>query len=791
MRALDRKLVRDVWRLRGQVLSIALVVAAGVMAVITMRSTLASLERSRDDYYREQRFADVFASVHRAPETLARKIEEIPGVAAVRTRVIWPVVLDIGGLPQTAQAQLVSVPDRRRPVLNDVFLRSGRYVAPPWQGGEDEVLVSERFALANDLGAGDTLSAVVNGRRRTLAIVGVALSPEFVYEVDPSAGFLTDPRLFGVLWMARQPLAAAADMTGGFNDVVLALAPGASERAVIARLDRLLEPYGGRGAYGRGDQISNRLVSDEMAQLEGSASTVPLVFLGVAAFLLHIVLLRLVATEREVIATLKAFGYSNAQVGLHYLALAMLAVGVGAVLGLVAGFWLGSGYTSLYGRYFYFPALTYQATWSQALGAVLVSALAAPAGALSAVRGAARLQPAEAMRPEAPARFRPLILERWGLHRWLGTAQRMVLRNVERRPVRALFSALGVGFALAVLLIGFAMLDSVNFMMDRQFRVIQREDVAVGFNREVDPSAVGELARLPGVVRAEGFHVVPVELSSGHRRRRLAITGLSPEGTLRRMTDPSGASHPLPRSGVVLTDRLAEGLGVGPGDAVRVELLDRGGAGRELVVAALIDEMLGINGYMTLEELQRLADRGPRVSGAWLAIERGSEAAVFDELRAIPAVSSTLSKSAMLRSFQEQMAQSFVVTTGVLLVLAAVLSIGVIYNGARIALSERGRELASLRVLGFTRQEVAAMLLGEQAVITVLGLPLGVLIGYGVVAAIMASFATDLYRIPLVMDPGTALSAAGTIVVLAAAAGWLVRRRMDRADLISVLKTRE
>jgi putative ABC transport system permease protein len=791
VRALDRKLLRDVWRLRGQVLSIALVVAAGVMAVITMRSTLASLERSRDDYYREQRFADVFASVHRAPETLARRIEEVPGVAAVRTRVIWPVMLEVPGLPQTAQAQLVSVPDRRVPMLNDVFLRSGRYPSPGQGGAGDEVLVSERFARANGLAPGDTLAAVINGRRRTLDVVGVALSPEFVYEVDPSAGFLTDERLFGVLWMARRPLAAAADMTGGFNDIVLALAPGASERAVLAELDRLLEPWGGRGAYGRGDQISNRLVSDEMTQLRGSASTVPLVFLGVAAFLLHIVLLRLVATEREVIATLKAFGYRNAQVGAHYLALAMLAVGVGAVLGLVAGFWLGSGYTALYGQFFFFPELSYQATWSLALGAIAVSALAALAGALGAVRGAARLQPAEAMRAEAPARFRPLFLERWGLHRWLGTTQRMVLRNVERRPVRALFSALGVGFALAVLLIGFAMLDSITFMMDRQFRVIQREDVAVGFNREVDPAAVGELARLPGVVLAEGYHTVPVELSRGHRTRRLALTGLSPEGTLRRMTDPSGASHPMPLSGVVLTDRLGEALGVGPGDTVQVELLDRGGAEREVVVAALIDEMLGINGYMTLEELHRLAGRGPRVSGAWLAIERGSEALVFDELRAIPAVSSTVSKSAMLRSFEDQMGESFLITTGVLLVLAGVLAIGVIYNGARIALSERGRELASLRVLGFTRHEVAAMLLGEQAVVTVVGLPLGVVIGYGVVAAIMSSFATDLYRIPLVMDPGTALSAAGAIAVLAAAAGWLVRRRLDRADLISVLKTRE
>jgi putative ABC transport system permease protein len=787
VRALDRKLLRDAWRLKGQVISIALVVAGGVMSVITMQSTFRSLERSRDDYYREQRFADVFASLNRAPETLAERIADIPGVAAVRTRVVERVVLDVPGLPQTAVGQIVSVPDEPRPMLNDLFVREGRWVEP----GTDEVLVSERFAQVNALEPADTLSAIINGRYRTLRIAGVALSPEFVYEVEPTAGFLTDERLFGVLWMGRETLAAATDMTGAFNDVSLALAPDASADEVIAQLDRLLEPYGGLGAFPRADQLSNRLLNDEIQQNRATATVIPAIFLSIAAFLLHIVLLRVVALEREQIATLKAFGYSNAQIGTHYLLFALFAVTLGAVVGLAGGFWLGAAYTDLYGQYFRFPELRYRASWGLALGAVLISAVAALAGGLGAVRGAARLQPAEAMRAESPARFRPLLVERWGLHRWLSSAQRMVLRNVERRPIRTLLSALGVGFALSVLLIGFIMLDSIRYMMDRQFRVIQREDVAVGFNRAVDPSAVWELERIPGVVHAEGYHVVPVELTHGHRERRLTLTGLPSDATLRRLTTPSGATHALPEGGVVLTDRLARILAVRPGDTLRVDLLDRGGEERSVVVAALIDEMVGVNGYMTLSALQALAREGPRVSGAYLEIERGAEAKVFEELRALPAVSATVSKTAMIRSFEDQMAESFVITTLILLSLASVLAVGVIYNGARVALSERGRELASLRVLGFTRREVAAMLLGAQAVVTLVGIPIGVGIGYAVATLIMRAYETELYRIPLVFEISTPLYAALAIATIAALAALLVRRRLDRADLIAVLKTRE
>ena len=788
MRSLTRKLTRDVRRSRGQILSISLVVAAGVMSAVTMRSTLASLEISRDRYYREYRMGDVFVSLNRAPEEVAERIGDLPGVAAVESRVRLFAVLSVPGLERPATGSLISVPDVRRRMLGDLHIEAGRYVEA---GRDDEVIASERFAEVNGLTVGDTIAAVVNGRYRTLRIVGTALSPEFVYEIEPTGGFLGDERLFGVFWMARDPLAAANDMTGAFNDLVVRLAPCASERAVIDRIDEILRPYGGLGAYGRADQISNRLVSDEITQLRSTATLIPIVFLGVAAFLLNILLARLIALERDQIATLKAFGYRNSDIALHYLGFAAIAIGAGALIGLAAGFWLGAKYVALYSQFFRFPELAYRPTWGVGAGAILISAVAALAGAFSAVRAAARLQPAEGMRPDAPARFRPLILERLGLHHLLSPAQRMVMRNIERRPLRAVLSIFGVAASLAVLTVGYIMLDSMSEMMRLQFTRVQREDLTITFSNDRDVAAVRELASIPGVVNAEPFRMVPVRLSHGHRSRRLALTGIEPEGQLRVMIDGEGERHPLPYGGVVLTSRLAQSLETGVGDTLRVELLDRAGEERSLVVAATMDELVGVNGYLTLPELNSLTRSGPQAGGAWLTIERGAETEVLRQLREYPAVSSTTSKSAMLRSFESQISESFGIMTGILLLLSGILAVGVIYNGARIALSERGRELASLRVLGFTKGEVAAMLLGEQAVITLAGIPLGALLGVGLAASVLGSFDTELYRIPLSVRPRTLALTSMAIAGVAVFAGLLVRRRLDRADLIAVLKTRE
>jgi putative ABC transport system permease protein len=787
MTSINRKLLREIWRLRGQMISIAAVVAAGVMTVVTMRGTYESLSSALERYYRDYRFADVFAAVERAPEPLARRIEQIPGVAGVETRVMLLVTLDVPGLEEPAVGQIFSVPARPRPALNDIHILTGRYPDP---ARLDEVLVSESFARANQLTPGSTLGAVINGSWRRLQIVGIAISPDFIGEVAPGTIF-PDDRRFGILRMNRDVLAAASGMEGAFNDLAIKLAPGASEGAVIDALDRLLEPYGGRGAYGRRIHVSHEAVIGELEQNRVTGTIIPAIFLGVAAFLLNIVLSRLVGTQRDQIAILKAFGYSNLDVGRHYLRFALAAVLAGAALGTGIGIWFGQALTGMYGEFFRFPDLRYDVSWGLVGIAVGISVLAAAGGAIGAVRKAIRLPPAEAMRPEAPLRFRAGPIEKIGLGNWLSASGRMIIRNVERQPLRSLAAAVGVAFSVAILFVNILFFDAVRFMVDVQFRQVQREDLAVFFAAPRPPEVRHSLAGLEGVTHVEFFRSVPVRLSSGHVHRSTAITGVSEGASLRRIVDQNHGALPVPPSGVVLNSKLAEILRVGVGDTLDVRVLEGRRPERSVAVVATVEEMFGISAYMDYDALHALLREPPTVSGAYLSVDAASVAGLNETLKRLPAVAAVYSPAVLRETFEQQLAENLMISITFLLVLASILAIGVIYNGARIALAERGRELASLRVLGFTRHEVAVLLLGEQASITALAIPLGWVIGFGFGIVILGTMDMERYRIPLVISANTYLFSALVTIAAATLAGLAVRRRLNRLDLIEVLKTRE
>jgi putative ABC transport system permease protein len=785
--ALDRKLVRDLVHLRGQVLAIALVVACGVATVVTTRTAYDSLLISRETYYAQYRFADVFVHLKRAPDALAATLASIPGVGAVQTRIVFDVTLDVPGLAEPATGRLVSIPERRRAILNDLYLRRGRYVEPERR---NEVLVSEAFAEANRLQVGDTLGAILNGHWQRLQIVGIALSPEYVYEIR-GADVFPDNRRFGVLWMSRAAMGPAFDMDGAFNDVALALAPGALETEVIAHLDRALERYGGLGAYGRGDQISARFLADEIAQNRVSGTVLPAIFLGVAAFLLNIVLSRLVTTQRDQIAVLKAFGYTNRAVGTHYLKFAVVAVLAGAIAGTGLGLWLGSLINRLYVQFYRFPVLRYEAGGAVVSIAIAVSGTAALLGALAAVRRAVALPPAEAMRPEPPARFHGGFLDRIGVQRLLTPALRMILRNLTRRPMRAVLSTLGIALAAAILIVGRYFVDAIQEIADVQFRIVQRDDASIVFNDPLPARARHAVAHLPGVLRSEPFRVVPARLRFAHRTRRVALTGLGPGSELHRLVDKDLRVIPLPPEGLVVTTKLAEVLDARPGDLLTVEVLEGARPVRHVALAGMVDELVGLSAYMDIRALNRLMREGATVSGAAFMVDALAAPRLYAELKQAPAVGGVTIREAALASFEATIAASMSIFTTVLVVFACVIACAMVYNAARIALSERGRELASLRVLGFTRGEVTIMLLGEQAILTLLAIPLGFLVGYRICALIAQAYQWELFRLPLAVSIETYLFGFSVVFLAALGSGVIVRRRLDRLDLVAVLKTRE
>jgi putative ABC transport system permease protein len=787
MKSLDLKLIRDLTHLRGQVVAIVLIVACGIASLVTMLSAYDSLNLTQQAYYQQYQFADVFVQLKRAPERLGDRIATIPGVQQVQTRVVRDVILDVPGLKEPATGRLISVPEQRLPVLNGLHISEGRYIEP---GRRDEVLVSETFADANDLEVGATLGAVINGRWQDLRIVGLALSPEYVYEIR-GTDILPDNQRFGVLWMGREALGTAFDMDGAFNDVALSLTAGASEQAVIFRLDQLLEPYGGLGAYGRRDQLSHRFVSDEITSLRATAVLMPVIFLGIAAFLLNLLLARLSSTQRDQIAVLKAFGYSNGDVGMHYFKLVVLVVLLGAIVGIGIGLWFGSAVTKNYANFYHFPVLAFEVGADLIIISVGTSLVAALTGALLSVRRAVKLPPAEAMRPEPPAEFRPTLVERLGWQQLFSPAGRIILRNLERQPVKAGLAIVGLSLAVAILVVGRSFGDAIDYIVDVQFQQIQQEDITLAFAEPLSGRARYDLQHLPGVIRVEPFRVVPARLRFQQHTYLGGLTGLPTDAHLRRLMNKQLETVTLPEAGVVLTTKLAEILEIEPGEPLTVEILEGARPTREVPVVGLVDELIGVGAYMNIHALNDLMREGATVSGAYLAVDTRQLDSIYAELKQTPAVASVSLRENTIQQFQNTIAGSLAIFNTVLIIFACIIAFGVVYNAARIALSERGRELATLRIIGFTRREVAFILLGEQAVLTLLAIPVGFAIGYGLAGLMSLAYDTELYRWPLVVSRQTYGFSFLVIMIAAFISGYLIRRQINQLDLVAVLKTRE
>lgn len=784
--ALSIKLLRDLWRLRAQSIAIALVIAAGVGMVVMSFGMIRSLEATRAAYYDLYRFADLFAPVRRAPEALMARVREIPGVAEAESRVTAAAILDVQGIAEPVAARIQSLPPNRQPALNRLVLRSGRFPDPR---RANEVVANEAFAAAARLAPGDSFTALIYGRQVRLRMVGTVLSPEHVYTVAPGQLF-PDNRRYGVLWMGREPLAAALNLTQAFNEAVIRLAPGAQPEEAIRRLDRLLAPYGGTGAYGRDQQISDRFVSNEIDQLRTTVEVLPPIFLAVAAFLLNIVLARLVDTEREVIGLLKAFGFRRRAIMLHYGQLALMLSTGGLLLGFGLGATLGRALAGMYQRFFVFPFLDFRAgadvyliAAAATLGAVLV-------GAVGAVRRAAALAPAEAMRPPTPPDFSgrlARVATRFGPDE----PSRMILRGLLRRPVRSILTIAGLAMALALYIASASATDNVDKMIEIAFGRAQREDLAVTFAEARDARALHELARLPGVIRVEPFRAVGARLTAGPRTEREGLTGAQPGADLGRLVDLDGRVVEPPSRGAILSGRLARQLGVGAGDSITAQVTEGERPQLSLEVAAVVETPLGGSARLDRAVLNRLMREGSNLSGAYLTVDRARLPSIYDRLKTMPLVAGVSARETMVKGIRDMVAENMGIVTLFNTGFAALIVLGVVYNSARISLSERARDLASLRVLGFRRGEVGFVLLGEQALLVLASLPFGILLGIGLSRYLSEQFSADLYTIPFSVSAATLGEGMLVVGAAAAATALLIRNRTDRLDLVRALKTRE
>lgn len=784
---LDRKLLRDLTRMKGQVVAVSLVMACGLAMMIMTRSLILTLEGTRDAYYQRNSMADVFGSLKRAPLSMVGQLARVPGVAAIEPRVVVDATLDLPGVDEPATAHIVSIPDDRPMVLNQVFLRTGRM---PEKDARREAVVSEAFAMANKIGPGDSVVAVINGRRDELVITGIGLSPEFVFEAR-AGETLPDNKRYGVFWMNYHAVAVAYDMDGAFNDFCVDLAPGAQAGPAISEMDRLLANYGAFGAYTRRDHASASRLEDELRVLHALSVAYPVVFLSVAAFMVNALLARLIRLQREQIAQLKALGYSSWNVGWHFLKFAFVIVILGTIIGGFAGRFMGGGLVNLYTMFFKFPSLHFQMDHS-ALGLALgVSACACALGVASVVWQAVKLPPAEAMRPEPPVDFKPSFFERIGLTRWFSPAFRMALRNIERRPLQATFTVAGLSLATGLMVLPGSMADSIDYLLTYQWNDVQRQDVVAFLREPGSPNALHDLEHLPGVMRAEPLRSVQARIRYGHHSRKLGITGMPRDADLNRLLDSKGRQIALPAEGIVMSAKLAEILGAKLGDLVAVEVIEGRRTKRNVPIRGLIEDFAGVAAYMDIDALRRFVLEGATINGAYLSVDQNRWSDFMREIKDTPRAAIVLVKKDQLAAFRNTTGQSIGIIQKLYLTLAVIVAFGVVYNSARIALSERSRDLATLRVVGFSQKEVAAVLLGELTLLVLAALPVGLLFGRGLATFIIKAISTETVRMPLTISTFTMANAVLVVMIAALCSFAVVSRMLRKLDLVGVLKARD
>ncbi len=784
---LDRKIFRDLWNIKGQLLAIALVVAAGVATYILSTAASNSLQKSQQHFYRENHFANIFVEFKRAPISIVRRLENISGINFVESHISKLTRASLLGFSDSITVHLYSIPDNGRSVLNQLYLSKGRL---PSFNHSNEVVVSDAFVSAHQLRLGDKLSVLINGSFRSVTVVGVALSPEFIYQISPGQ-FIPDYKRFAIIWMSQRILANAYNMQSAVNAASFSVAPGADRKDIVKRIDRELARYGGLGAIERKDQISNRYLTEEFNQLAQMAFVYPIIFLGVAIFLLNIVIGRIVSTQREQIGILKAFGYTDFHIGLHYFKLVGVIVLLGVLLGLVIGTWLGYGLSQLYAEYYRFPQLIYEPSKNIYITAIALNFSAAFIGSWLSVSKAVKMTPVEAMRSAPPSAYHKSLVELPILRFFISRLTKIILRNLGSRPFKSILTIIGISMSCAIMVVANYFPSALNQMLRLQYLWSQQEDLLVTYQSDVSQKGMSSIRKIEGVQYVEPFRNVAVKFRNGRKEVRSVIKGVRIGSQLKLLIDTKRRQYPIPQSGIILTEYLAMTLGIQAGESIAVEFLQGRKNKRTVNVVGTVKEYLGMNGYMSLRAINSMSGDSGLMSGSYLLIQANDQKVIIDQLMRIPKVVSVSERRQLMRNFLSTLGEMILVFSGFMLSFATIITFGVVYNSARISLSERSRELASMRVLGFTRSEISYILLGELALLVVIAIPVGFVVGYWLSALFAAGLKNELYRIPLYIEAANYNAAAMLVIGSALISGLIVRHKLDSLDLVAVLKTRE
>ncbi len=790
MNSLNRKIFRDYKTLKAQVFTVAVLIICGISVLVSSWSSYQSLQSAKDSFYREFRFAEIFADVVRAPSSVLSELARLEGIQTVEARIIREGLVEVSGQTEPALGRLISWAGPEQ-TLNQIYLRQGRMPQANTQAASFyEVLVHESFAAAHGLKPGDRLSILLDGRERSLQITGIGLSPEYVYSLSPVAPF-PDDKHFGVFWMPRRDLEILTGMSGALNNLQMSLVAGGDEPEIRRQVDLILKPFGGTKSYPRARQFSHLFVEDEIRQQRVMAILVPAIFLSVGMFILHIIFARLITLHRGQIATLKALGYSDWSLTRHYFLLVTLVLLTGVGPALLAGAWIGRWYAGLYQDFFRFPSIDFTLSASSVAFGVLAALLSGWLGIGGALMKVFALQPAEALRPLSPPDFQKSLFEKLGLLQKMKPYSKMVFRSLLFRPWRLVLGMTGIAVSLAIIINGSFWVDVMDFIMDRQFNEMHREDLSVRLLTPQGADVISELKAIPGVVMAEGERSVPVTLQFQHFSKNIIIIARSEDAQLSRVLDGEGNLVVPSQGGVVLSRYFQKEFGLQSGDLVRMKVLEGAQVEFDVQVLGFVDDLLGQQAYALKSDLHRWLREQAVSDTVHLKIDPSRAEQIYVTLRERPKIAAVTIQRLLLKGFQETVADMILTFTFVLYAFAVAIAGAVIYNSARIGFSERSWEMASLRILGFDVVPTFELLFLDIGIQVLLSLLPGLLFGYWLSVLTTQAIHNETFAFPVVVNPSTYALAVLVLLLTFLLSGIFLYRKTRRLDFSEALKARE
>lgn len=787
MNILFRNLLRDIKKSKGQFLSILIIVILGVTFYTGINSMFRNLSNSSIKYYQEYKLADIWVDLYKAPTGAKEKIESLSYVNESTGRIVNDASINISG--ENGTVRLITLPDTKKGIVNDIVIKAGRYFS---EGDSNQCLVDQDFFKANNLELGDYIYPIINGNKVKLKVVAVVKSPEFVYTLKDSSELMPDNKKFGIVYIKQSFGEAIFDFKGYINNISIKLTNGSNTEAAKDDIKKALKNYGVKNVIDRDEQTSTMMLTEEIKKLQSMGGTFPIIFFMVASVIIYIMMGRMVENQRVQIGVLKALGFTNMQVLSYYMCYSALIAITGSLIGSIFGTYMGVGLTKLINQYFNLPLEGARIYGELVLPASILTLFFCLFAGYHSCKVVFKIMPSEAMREKSPDSGKKIIIEKWKIV-WknIGHLWKIILRNLFRYKRRAILTSLGIIFSSAILLVALSMEDSINFMISQQYGNIQDYDIKVNLSKLVSVEELNKIKSIPHVVALEPVLETGVEITNGWRSKDVGFTALTKEPQMYKVEDKNNKPINLPDGGILISEKLANTLGVETNDRVNIKFFYPGKEKKEVTVKGIVVQYLGLSTYTSMDNLNSLLGEGMVANSAVLKLDnRNYENEVKSKLRDMAAVNSVESKTDALNALLKNMGATKS-SIGVMIILSAILLIAVVYNIATINIFERQRELATLKVLGFKNSEIKKLIFNENYLITIFGITIGLPMGKFLGASMMSASSTDSYSFPYVIEFRTYILTIVLTIAFTVLTNFILMKKIKSIDMIEVLKNRE